>query len=87
MTRDRLASLIRHLPNGLSEIYLHPATGPFAGSAPGYHYREELDALRAPEVIAACRDASLRLGGFGDFLGPERARASHGAMPNGSLLP
>jgi hopanoid biosynthesis associated protein HpnK len=87
MTRERLSGLIRHLPNGLSEIYLHPATGPFAGSAPGYHYREELDALMAPEVVAASRDSSLRLGGFGDFLGPERARAAHGAMPNGSLLP
>jgi hopanoid biosynthesis associated protein HpnK len=87
MTRDRLAGLLRNLPNGLSEIYLHPATGPFAGAAPGYHYREELAALMAPEIVAACRDSSLRLGGFGDFLGPETARASHGAMPNGSLQP
>ena len=87
MTRDRLAGLIRNLPNGLSEIYLHPATGPFAGAAPGYHYREELDALMAPEIVAASRDSSLRLGGFGDFLGPATARASHGAMRNRSLLP
>jgi chitin disaccharide deacetylase len=86
MTRDRLAGLIRHLPNGLSEIYLHPATGPFAGAAPDYHYREELEALMAPEIVAASRDSSLRLGGFGDFLAPE-ARASQGAMPNRSLLP
>ena len=87
MTRDRLSGLIRNLPNGLSEIYLHPATGPFAGAAPGYHYREELDALMAPEIVAASRDSSLRLGGFGDFLGPATARASYGAMPNRSLLP
>ena len=87
MTRDRLLGLIRNLPNGLSEIYLHPATGPFAGAAPNYHYREELDALMAPEIVAACRDSSLQLGGFGDFLASRTARASHGAMPNGSLLP
>ena len=87
MTRERLSGLIRNLPNGLSEIYLHPATGPFAGAAPGYHYREELDALMAPEIVAASRDSSLRLGGFGDFLGPATARASYGAMPNRSLLP
>jgi hopanoid biosynthesis associated protein HpnK len=87
MTRDRLAGLIRNLPNGLSEIYLHPATGPFAGAARGYHHREELDALMAPEIAAASRDSSLRLGGFGDFLGPATACASHGAMPNRSLLP
>jgi len=87
MTRQRLAGLIRHLPDGLSEIYLHPATGPFAGAAPDYHYRDELDALMAPEVLAACRDPSLRLGGFGDFLGPATARAARGVMPNRSLLP
>ena len=36
------------------------------GSARGYRYREELEALIAPEVIAACRESSLRLGGFAD---------------------
>jgi chitin disaccharide deacetylase len=87
MTRERLAGLIRNLPNGLSEIYLHPATGPFAGAAPGYHYREELAALMAPEIVAASRDSSLRLGGFGDFLGPATVRASHRTMRNSSLLP
>ena len=87
MTRNRLAGLIRNLPNGLSEIYLHPATGSFAGAAPDYHYREELDALMAPEVIAASRDSSLRLGGFGDFLGPEAASASYRAMPDCNWLP
>ncbi len=87
MTRNRLAGLIRNLPNGLSEIYLHPATGSFAGAAPDYHYREEFDALMAPEVIAASRDSSLRLGGFGDFLGPEAASASYRAMPDCNWLP
>jgi hopanoid biosynthesis associated protein HpnK len=85
MTQARLAGLIRHLPNGLSEIYVHPATGAFAGAARGYHYREEFDALMAPEIVAACRDSSLRLGGFGDFLLPEAAvpwSASRGGVPN-----
>jgi len=67
MTTDRLLALIRNLPHGLTEIYLHPATGPFAGAAPGYRYREELEALLDSEVVAACRDPSLQLGGFGDF--------------------
>jgi hopanoid biosynthesis associated protein HpnK len=79
MTANRLRGLIRHLPEGLSEIYLHPATGAFAGAAPGYRYREELDALMADEVVAACRDSSLRLGGFSDFLVPGEAELAGAA--------
>ena len=81
MTRDRLSGLIRHLPRGLNEIYLHPATGSYAGSAPKYRYREEFDALMAPEVVAACREPSVQLGGFSDFL------AAHAAGPVRSSIP
>jgi hopanoid biosynthesis associated protein HpnK len=74
MTRDRLRGLIAHLPSGVSEIYLHPATGPYPGCAPGYRYREELEALTSPKVAAACRERALQLGGFADFADP-RAEA------------
>ncbi len=67
MARPRLAGLIEHLPEGLTEVYLHPATGAYPGSAPGYRYREGLEALLAPEVVSACRDGTVRLGGFADF--------------------
>jgi len=75
LRRERLAGLIRHLPPGSSEIYLHPATGGYPGSARGYAYREELEALTAPEIIAACRDLRLRLGGFAQ-LAPAQAVAA-----------
>jgi chitin disaccharide deacetylase len=66
MTTTRFLGLLQHLPQGRSEIYLHPATADdFAGRAPGYRYAEELAALTAPDVIAAARD--LRLGGYADF--------------------
>ena len=89
MTRERLAALIRNLPDGLSEIYLHPATGAYPGSARGYRYSEELAALLAPEVIAAARDSSVRLGGFADFIpgstAAARAVAVHGdEAPHGA---
>jgi chitin disaccharide deacetylase len=71
MTTERLSGLIRNLPDGLSEIYLHPATGPYDGSAPGYRYREELAALLSPQAAAARRDATLQLGGFQDFVTPK----------------
>jgi chitin disaccharide deacetylase len=87
MSRARLAGIVRHLPEGVSEIYLHPATGAYPGAAPGYRYREELEALTAPEVVAACREPTVRLGGFGDFLPAEPAappiagRGAHAARP------
>ncbi|MBU6444908.1 MAG: hopanoid biosynthesis-associated protein HpnK [Alphaproteobacteria bacterium] len=68
MTPARLKGLIAHLPEGLSEIYLHPATaGGFAGSAPGYRYADELAALMDAGVAEAARDPHIRLGGFVDF--------------------
>lgn len=70
MTRERLAGLINHLPAGLSEIYLHPATSDnFADAAPGYRYAEEFSALTDPAVLEATRRSDLQLGGFADFLG------------------
>ena len=67
MTPDRLAGLLRHLPDGLSEIYMHPATGPYPGSAPGYRYAEELAALTDPRMPGLISQKHIRVGGFGDF--------------------
>jgi hypothetical protein len=69
MTKARLLHLIGRLPTGLSEIYLHPATGSFFGHAKGYRYESELAALIHPDVIAACRNAPLTMGGYADFSG------------------
>jgi hopanoid biosynthesis associated protein HpnK len=65
MSESRLAGLIAHLPEGISEIYLHPATGPYAGSTPGYRYGEELTALISRQVVDTARQC--RLGPFADF--------------------
>jgi chitin disaccharide deacetylase len=70
MSATRLDGLLRHLPTGSTEIYLHPATrDSFAGCAPGYRYRysDELAALIAPSVIALTRRADVALGGYSDF--------------------
>jgi hopanoid biosynthesis associated protein HpnK len=68
MDASRLEGLMRRLQPGLSEIYLHPALeDEFPGSAPGYAYRREFEALIAPSVIAAARGAQAALGGFADF--------------------
>jgi hopanoid biosynthesis associated protein HpnK len=67
MTRARLKGLIEHLPEGLSEIYLHPATGRYVGSAPDYQYAGELAALTDPGLPALLAAKAIRTGGFGDF--------------------
>jgi hopanoid biosynthesis associated protein HpnK len=68
MTEPRLKGLIEHLPEGLSEIYLHPATATYPGAAPGYQYAGELAALTDPGLPALLAARAIRTGGFGDFL-------------------
>ena len=68
MTADRLRGVMRCLPDGLSEIYLHPAkSAQYPGSAPGYRYLEEFEALMDPDVAAAARAPGVTLGGYSDF--------------------
>ena len=68
MTPARVEGLLRHLPDGLTELYLHPATaGGFPGEAPGYAYAAELAALTAPESRAALAESGAVSGGFSDF--------------------
>lgn len=67
MTQARLRGLIEQLPEGLSEIYMHPATGPYPGSAPGYAYAGELAALTDPDLAALIAAFDIRVGGYGDF--------------------
>jgi len=69
MTAKRLANIVRRLPEGLSEIYLHPATaGGFEGAAAGYDYAGELAALVSPETRAAIAEVGAKLGAFSDFI-------------------
>jgi hopanoid biosynthesis associated protein HpnK len=63
----RLAGILAHLPDGLSEIYMHPATGSYPGSAPGYEYARELAALTDPRMAGVIKQRDIRLGGFADF--------------------
>jgi hopanoid biosynthesis associated protein HpnK len=68
MTRSRLAGLVERLPDGVSEIYLHPAVADaYPGSAPGYRYCEELEALVSPEVVVRLNRSNIRRGGFLEF--------------------
>lgn len=65
MTPPRIAGLMRRLPQGLVEIYTHPATSDdFAGHAAGYRYTEELSALTDADVVLALQRSGHAPGGF-----------------------
>ena len=67
MTQARLQGLIAHLPEGMTEVYTHPATSSdFAGAAPGYRYKEELAALTSPDLRRQIVEAGVASGGFSD---------------------
>jgi chitin disaccharide deacetylase len=68
MTEMRVAGLLAHLPDGLTEIYFHPATSnTFSGAAPGYRYIDELAALVSPRIVLAARGRDIRLIGYSDL--------------------
>jgi hopanoid biosynthesis associated protein HpnK len=60
-----MVKALSRLRPGLTEIYTHPATGPYPDGAPFYAYAAELSALTAPQT----REALLRSGAI---LGPFR---------------
>ena len=70
MVEERLLRLIEHLPEGVSEIYLHPAaerTPALAAAMPGYRHREEFAALLSRSLGIRVAELGIRLGGYSDF--------------------
>ena len=69
MTQPRVLSLLRSLPDGIVEIYTHPATrDDFPGHAPGYGYTAELAALCHPQVRSAAQLSRHLPGGYSDCI-------------------
>jgi chitin disaccharide deacetylase len=67
VTERRMTGLLKNLPDGITEIYVHPASkNNFAGATLGYRYVEELGALIAPAVNDLAR-TGIRTGGYMDF--------------------
>jgi chitin disaccharide deacetylase len=63
MVEERFLRLVPHLPDGISEIYLHPATGrtpALVAAMPGYRHPEEFAALLSAPLKS--RIAELRIG-------------------------
>ena len=67
MTEARVGGILRNLPGGTTEIYVHPATADrFPGSVTGYRYADELAALVAPRISALAAACGACSGGFAD---------------------
>lgn len=68
MTADRVAAAIAALPEGLSEIYLHPATrDDYPGHGPAYRHRDELATLLDTGIRQQIVDADVNCGSFSTF--------------------
>jgi hopanoid biosynthesis associated protein HpnK len=71
MTTDRVLELLASLPDGVTEMYFHPATGPWAGIDPaiaGYDFAGELAALTSAEVRAKIAASSIALTSYSELV-------------------
>jgi hopanoid biosynthesis associated protein HpnK len=70
VTEERVLRLIPHLPDGLSELFCHPATTANGATPPGFRPAEELRGLTSPLVSRRLAEHEIRLVGFGDLAAP-----------------
>jgi predicted glycoside hydrolase/deacetylase ChbG (UPF0249 family) len=81
MVERRLLRLLPQVPQGISEIYFHPATvrsAALSAAMPGYHHEEELAALLSPSAKSLVAELGIALGGYSDFV-----TAAGGRQPRG----
>ena len=81
MDETRLLAILQRLPEGFTEIYLHPATrNGLTPAMHAYRHRDELDALLSPRVREAVRACGAATGGFRTLAGaggePRRTRCA-----------
>lgn len=70
MVEERVLGLLPHLPNGVSEIYFHPASTQdqrLSVAMPGYCHRDELDALLSPRVRRLIDKSAIRLVSYAEL--------------------
>jgi hopanoid biosynthesis associated protein HpnK len=71
MVEERVLALLPVLPNGVSELYFHPATrrtAALVAAMPDYRHAEEFAALTSPAVKARITDLGIQLVGYGDLV-------------------
>lgn len=67
MDEQALLDVLEHLPSGLSELYLHPAThGELTATMVDYRHADELAALLSPRVRRVVAERCQLCHGFSD---------------------
>jgi len=70
MVEERVLGLLPHLPDGVSEIYFHPAVernAALVAAMPGYRNPEELAALTSPRVRRRIAELGIDLVSYSDL--------------------
>jgi chitin disaccharide deacetylase len=70
MEEDLVLRILRQLPEGVTELYFHPATRrcpELDRRLPAYHHRQEFDALLSESVRNAVFSAGIQSVAFGDL--------------------
>lgn len=76
MTEARVLSLLPHMPDGVSEIYFHPAahrSAALARTMPDYRHAEEFAALLSDAVRRQIAEAGIGLISYSDLVTTETA--------------
>lgn len=72
MNETRVLALLRGLPEGVTELFFHPATGPFEGADAGterFQWAAELAALTSPRVREAVARDGIASVTYGELTG------------------
>jgi hopanoid biosynthesis associated protein HpnK len=75
MNEARVLALVEGLPPGVTELFFHPATGPFAGADPGtenFQWAAELAALTSDNVRAAIERGGVDSVTYGEIANGHR---------------
>jgi len=70
LTEDRVLQILERLPDGVTEIFFHPATAPFAGADKGtdrFCWADELAALTSPRVRTAIERGGIEIVTYGEL--------------------
>lgn len=59
MTKDRVAAFLRELPDGVTEMYMHPATSRWPGMPSYSQCEDELAALVDPQIAQFVRTSEI----------------------------